>query len=82
VWDAVGRLAPAHPDQRIVVVTHGGIIGMIMHVATGSEPFAFIAADNASLTHVVVTGERWIIRRFNDTGHLRTDLDRPVAPLT
>ena len=48
----------------------------------GSEPFAFIAADNASLTHVVVTGERWIVRRFNDTGHLRTDLDRPVAPLT
>lgn len=82
VRDAVGRLAAAHPDQRIVMVTHGGIIGMVMHLATGSEPFAFIAADNASLTHLVVTRERWIVRRFNDTGHLRTDLDRPVAALT
>lgn len=82
VRTVIARLAAAHPDQRIAVVTHGGILGMIMHLATGSEPFAFIAADNASLSHMVVAGDRWIVRRFNDTGHLHTDLDRPVAPLT
>jgi 2,3-bisphosphoglycerate-dependent phosphoglycerate mutase len=30
-----------------------------------------------------VNGEDgWILRRFNDTGHLDTDLDRPPEPLT
>jgi 2,3-bisphosphoglycerate-dependent phosphoglycerate mutase len=50
-------------------------------MATGARPFAFVGADNASLTHLVVT-DQWIIRRFNDTGHLGTDLDRPPQPLT
>jgi hypothetical protein len=29
-----------------------------------------------------ITPEQWIVRRFNDTGHLGTDLDRPPQPLT
>jgi probable phosphoglycerate mutase len=77
----IGRIADAHPDERVAVFTHGGIIGMILHLATGAGPFAFIAADNGSLTHLVVAPDRWIVRRFNDTGHLYTDLDRPVQPL-
>lgn len=76
------RIAAAHPDQRVAVFTHGGVIGTIMHLATGSRPFAFLGADNASITHIVITDERWIVRRFNDTGHLGTDLDRPPQPLT
>jgi 2,3-bisphosphoglycerate-dependent phosphoglycerate mutase len=64
------------------VFTHGGVIGMLVSLATGGRPFAFISADNASITHLVVPGERWILRRFNDTGHLGTDLDRPPEPLT
>jgi probable phosphoglycerate mutase len=79
---AVERIAAAHADQRVVVVTHGGVIGTILSLATGSRRFAFLGADNASLTHLVVTPERWIVRRFNDTGHLGTDLDRPPQPLT
>jgi probable phosphoglycerate mutase len=82
VREAIERLAAAHPDQRIVVVAHGGVIATILALATGSRPFAFLGADNGSLTHVVVTSERWIVRRFNDTGHLGTDLDRPPQPLT
>lgn len=75
------RIAAAHPDERVVVVTHGGVIGLILHLATGARPFAFVGSDNGSITHLVVTSERWIIRRFNDTGHLDTDLDRPPEPL-
>lgn len=81
VRGAIERIAAAHPDQRVAVFTHGGIIATIMHLATGSQPFAFLGADNASLTHLVVLPNRWVVRRFNDTGHLRTDLDRPVQPL-
>lgn len=79
VREGVLRIAAAHPDQRVVVVTHGGVIGTIMALATDSRPFAFVGADNASITHVVITDGRWIVRRFNDTGHLSTDLDRTVV---
>lgn len=67
---AVTRLAAAHPDQRVVVFTHGGVIGQILAEATGSRGFAFAAADNTSISHLVVADGRWIVRGFNDTAHL------------
>lgn len=79
---AITRIARAHPDERVAVVTHGGVIGTIVAMATGSQGFAFIGADNGSITHLVVADDNWIIRRFNDTGHLSTDLDAPIQPLT
>jgi 2,3-bisphosphoglycerate-dependent phosphoglycerate mutase len=79
---AVSRISAAHPDGRVVVVAHGGVIGTILSLATGSRPFAFVGADNGSVSHLVVTPETWILRRFNDTGHLDTDLDAPPQPLT
>lgn len=78
---ALERICKAHPDQRVAVVTHGGVIGTLAAMATGSHPFAFVGADNASITHLVVTGDTWTLRRFNDTGHLDTDLDAPPQPL-
>lgn len=59
------------PDAAAVVVVHGGVIGEICRQATGSRPFAFIRADNGSLTRVVVRkdGSR-LVRSFNDTAHL------------
>jgi probable phosphoglycerate mutase len=67
---ALARVVDGHPDERVVVVTHGGVIGQILADATRSRPFAFIGADNASISHIVVAGERTILRRFNDTTHL------------
>lgn len=68
---ALGRIVAAHPDQRVVVVVHGGVIGEVLRQASGSsQGFAFVASDNGSISHVVVHGDRWIIRRFNDTAHL------------
>ena len=78
----IEQIAAAHPDERVAVFTHGGVIGTIMSLATGGRTFAFVGADNASVNHLVVDGDRWILRRFNDTGHLGTDLDRPTEPLT
>ncbi len=64
------RIAAAHPDQRVVAVVHGGVIGQILSSATRASGFAFEGADNASISEVVVHGERIIVRRFNDTVHL------------
>jgi probable phosphoglycerate mutase len=81
VRDGIERIAAAHTDRRVAVFTHGGVIAMVLHLATDCAPFAFLGADNGSVTHLVVMPQRWLIRRFNDTGHLGTDLDRPPQPL-
>ncbi len=74
VRGAVLRLAAAHPGQQVAVFTHGGVIGQALAMAAGSRPFAFITADNASISRLVVAGENWIVRGFNDTAHLETRL--------
>jgi probable phosphoglycerate mutase len=79
---AVERIAAAHPDQRVAVFTHGGVIGQVVSMATGAEGFAFIGADNASITQLVVTGDRWLVRRFNDTAHLHPAFTVRPEPLT
>jgi probable phosphoglycerate mutase len=78
----IGRIAAAHPDQRVAAFVHGGVIGMAMAIASGSRNFAFIGADNASISQLVVLGDAWSIRRFNDTTHLDPALTISAAPLT
>ncbi len=79
---AVTRIAVAHPDQRVAVFAHGGTIGQILAQATGSRPFALGGSDNASVSHLVVVGDRWILRRFNDTSHLDAGLSVVATPPT
>jgi probable phosphoglycerate mutase len=78
----VERIAAACPDQRVAVFAHGGTIGEILAQAAGSRPWAFATADNASISHLVVTPQRWIVRRFNDTSHLEAALTTAAEPLT
>jgi probable phosphoglycerate mutase len=82
VGAAVRRICAAHPDQRVAVVAHGGVIAQVLAMATGSRPFAFMGVDNGSLSQIVVDGERWRVRRFNDTAHLPDDLSLEAAPPT
>jgi probable phosphoglycerate mutase len=69
---AIVRLAAGHLGQRIAVFTHGGVIGQALALASGSRPFAFVGADNASISRLVIAGDRWIVRGFNDTAHLES----------
>ncbi len=71
----LSNIARAHVGERVVVVSHGGTIAMALSLASGSRPFAFIAADNAGISTIVVTPADWVIRSFNDTAHL----SRPAA---
>jgi probable phosphoglycerate mutase len=66
----IESIAACHADQRVVLFTHGGVIGQILADATGCRPFTFIGADNGSMSIVVVTPEGWIVRCYNDIGHL------------
>jgi probable phosphoglycerate mutase len=67
---AVERITAAHPGGRVAVFSHGAAIGELLAQATGSEPFAFLGADNASVSKLVVTDGRWVLRGYNDTSHL------------
>jgi probable phosphoglycerate mutase len=79
---AVARIQARHPGKRVVAVSHGGAIGAVLAEATGSRSLAFSAADNASITHLVLHGDRWLVRRFNDTGHLAGELSGTAEPPT
>jgi 2,3-bisphosphoglycerate-dependent phosphoglycerate mutase len=67
---AIERIAAAHPGGRVVVFSHGAAIGEILAQAAQSAPFAFVGADNASISRVVVAPEQWVVRGYNDTAHL------------
>jgi probable phosphoglycerate mutase len=60
------------PGATVAAVVHGGVIGELCRQASGSRPFAFVHADNGSLTRIVLLpdGRRWV-RSFNEGGHLR-----------
>jgi probable phosphoglycerate mutase len=70
VRTAIERIAAAHPGGRVAAFTHGGVIGKALALATGSRPFAFTGAENASISRLVITADRWIVRGYNDAAHL------------
>ncbi|MCC5873914.1 MAG: histidine phosphatase family protein [Gammaproteobacteria bacterium] len=67
---ALQRMRQAHPDRRIAAFVHGGVIANILHMATGSRPFAFTGAANGSISHIVLLEDRIMVRSFNDCAHL------------
>jgi probable phosphoglycerate mutase len=56
----------------VAAVVHGGVIGELCRQCSASRPFAFVHADNGSLTRIAVLpdGRRWV-RTFNEGAHLR-----------
>jgi probable phosphoglycerate mutase len=67
---AIAGLAERHRGQRVAAFTHGGIVGEALALASGSRPFAFLGAENASISRLVINGDVWIVRGFNDFAHL------------
>jgi len=66
----LNNIAADRPDQLVVAVIHGGVIGHIIAHATGARPFAFNGADNGSISHIVMHEDIILVRRFNDASHL------------
>ncbi|MBV9661886.1 MAG: histidine phosphatase family protein [Acidimicrobiales bacterium] len=70
VRSGIGRIAAAHPDELVAVFTHGGVIAQVLSEATGARRLALAGVANGSISEIVVTGDRWLVRSFNDTAHL------------
>ncbi|MHB8457647.1 MAG: histidine phosphatase family protein, partial [Acidimicrobiales bacterium] len=66
----IERIARDHLGRQVVAVSHGGAIGMILSMASGSRPFAFVGGDNGSISRIVVARDHWMVRGFNDVSHL------------
>jgi len=65
-------LEGAAPGAVVAAVVHGGVIGELCRQASDSRPFAFVHADNGSLTRIVVLPDgTWWVRTFNEGAHLR-----------
>ena len=78
----ITALAERHADETIAVFAHGGTIGEVLAMATGARPFAFTGADNGSISQIVMLGDTWTVRRYNDTAHLQLALSSAPQPLT
>jgi probable phosphoglycerate mutase len=60
------------PNRAAVAVLHGAVIGQLCRQATDSRAFAFVHADNGSVSRLIVNPDgRWLLRSFNDISHLR-----------
>ena len=58
-------------EARAVAFVHGGVIGELCRQATDSRPFAFVHADNCSVSRLLVMdGGRQLLWSFNDSTHV------------
>ena len=75
---ALSRLIARHEDERVVAVTHGGVVEASFYLALGLGPTSVrttFATANTSITHwqhqQTPTGHRaWRLVTFNDARHL------------
>ena len=78
---ALLRLAQAHPGERVVAVTHGGVLDCVYRIATGlalSAPRTH-ALPNASLNRIAWDGQRFRLLAWAEVDHLDDTLDELEA---
>ena len=70
---ALDTIVQRHPEETTVVVAHGGTLRVVICIALGLplESYWQFDFDLASLSELNVYDEGAILKRLNDTGHLR-----------
>lgn len=78
---ALEALAARHPDERIVVVAHGGVLDMAWYHTHGlalNLPRQHTLL-NASVNRIGIDDGRWDVRHWGDVSHLVETADE-IAP--
>jgi len=72
-WKAVARIARAHPDDTVAVVTHNFVILALLTRALGLPLASFrrLRHSVGAISELELAGEQVSLRRLNDTCHLR-----------
>ena len=73
--DVITRIAQQHPDQRIVIVTHGGVLDCVYRAAhdlsiTSPRDFAIL---NAAINRLQWDGYTFRVLQWADATHLEAD---------
>lgn len=75
VEEALEKIAAEHPGQKVVVVTHNGVIKLAAQIVTGAPTEAVFHLDAApcSITSISIWPSDGLraLRSMNETGHLR-----------
>lgn len=74
---ALLRLALRHPGERVVAVTHGGVLDCVYRIASGLDLSAPRRHDllNASVNRIAWDGARFRLLAWGDVAHLEAALD-------
>lgn len=72
VFDGISRIVADHPDQRVVVVTHGGVLGswVARMAESGATSFFPYLVHNCSISTFEVAGRGTTCVAWNQTRHL------------
>jgi 2,3-bisphosphoglycerate-dependent phosphoglycerate mutase len=75
VTGALARIAAEAGTDRIAIVTHGGVLGVLYREAAGIPLHAprTYTTPNAAVNHLEYAGGRWSIVRWADVDHLPAD---------
>ena len=73
--DVITRIAQQHPDQRIVIVTHGGVLDCLYRAAhdlpmTSPRDFAIL---NAAINRLHWDGHKFRVLQWGDAAHIEAD---------
>lgn len=83
VWSAAAEIVEKHPGQRVLVVTHGGVLNAFLtHLLEGDAtetPWRHPSA-NGALSHLTLAPEGVVVHRLTDDGHLGS-MSSPHRPL-
>ena len=72
ITGALGRIGREHTGQRVLVVTHGGVLGIVYRWLNGLPIASAHKVDipNAAYNRVAFHDESWTLEVWADTAHL------------
>ncbi len=80
---AVGMLARAHPNQTVLIVTHGGVICNVLASWLGAGPADWRNWEphNCAISVLEEENDRWHGRLVNDISHLPAESSAEETPV-
>jgi broad specificity phosphatase PhoE len=72
IFAGLGRIVAEHPDSRVVVVTHGGVIGSFVARLASDTATSFFPylVGNCSISTIVVNSRGTRVKSWNQRKHL------------
>jgi probable phosphoglycerate mutase len=70
VIQAVDAIMTRHPGQRVVLVTHAGVINAYLSMVLDIQRDMFFLPEHASISVLRVLRDLWAVQNINDFSHL------------